>query len=313
MSKLAVIAIGGNSLIKDRTRQTVEDQYDCIVETAEHIVKLIEKNINVVITHGNGPQVGFILLRSEIAKNEIHEIPLPSAGADTQGALGYQIQQAVGNLLRQKNIEKKIATVITQVLVDKNDEAFENPTKPIGPFLSKEEAKSKKTEYGWDIAKDADRGYRRVVASPIPQKIIEQNVIEHLIENNYLVVAVGGGGIPVIQEKNGNLKGIPAVIDKDRASALLAKNLNADFLIISTAIERVFLNFGKENQQEITEMTLTEARKYCNEGHFQKGSMLPKIEASIAFLENGGKEVIITTPELLADAVFGNAGTKIRR
>ena len=313
MSKLAVIAIGGNSLIKDRTRQTVEDQYDCIVETAEHIVKLIEKNINVVITHGNGPQVGFILLRSEIAKNEIHEIPLPSAGADTQGALGYQIQQAVGNLLRQKNIEKKIATVITQVLVDKNDEAFENPTKPIGPFLSKEEAKSKKTEYGWDIAKDADRGYRRVVASPIPQKIIEQNVIEHLIENNYLVVAVGGGGIPVIQGKNGNLKGIPAVIDKDRASALLAKNLNADFLIISTAIERVFLNFGKENQQEITEMTLTEARKYCNEGHFQKGSMLPKIEASIAFLENGGKEVIITTPELLADAVFGNAGTKIRR
>ena len=313
MSKLAVIAIGGNSLIKDRTRQTVEDQYDCIVETAEHIVKLIEKNINVVITHGNGPQVGFILLRSEIAKNEIHEIPLPSAGADTQGALGYQIQQAVGNLLRQKNIEKKIATVITQVLVDKNDDAFGNPTKPIGPFLSKEEAKSKKTEYGWDIAKDADRGYRRVVASPIPQKIIEQNVIEHLIENNYLVVAVGGGGIPVIQGKNGNLKGIPAVIDKDRASALLAKNLNADFLIISTAIERVFLNFGKENQQEITEMTLTEARKYCNEGHFQKGSMLPKIEASIAFLENGGKEVIITTPELLADAVFGNAGTKIRR
>jgi carbamate kinase len=313
MSKLAVIAIGGNSLIKDRTHQTVEDQYDCIVETAEHIVKLIEKNINVVVTHGNGPQVGFILLRSEIAKNEIHEIPLPSAGADTQGALGYQIQQAVGNLLRQKNIEKKIATVITQVLVDKNDDAFENPTKPIGPFLTKEEAKSKKAEYGWDIAKDADRGYRRVVASPIPQKIIEQNVIEHLIENNYLVVAVGGGGIPVIQEENGNLKGVPAVIDKDRASSLLANNLNADFLIISTAIERVFLNFGKENQQEIIEMTLNEAKKYCDEGHFQKGSMLPKIEASITFLENGGKEVIITTPELLADAVFGNAGTKIRR
>ena len=313
MSKLAIVAIGGNSLIKDAKHQTVEDQNDCIIETSEHIVKLIEKDINVVITHGNGPQVGFILLRSEIAKSEIHEIPLPSAGADTQGAIGYQIQQAVGNLLQKKKIDRKIATIITQVLVDKDDTAFSNPSKPIGPFLSEEEAKSKKHEYGWDIAKDADRGYRRVVASPKPIKIIEQNIINSLIINDYLVIAVGGGGIPVIQNDDGSLRGVPAVIDKDRASALLAENLKADFLIISTAIERVCLNFGEENQKEIMEMTLSEAKQYCDEGHFKSGSMLPKMEAAIEFLENGGKEVIITTPALLTDAVFGDAGTKIRR
>ncbi len=311
--KLAVIAIGGNSLIKDATHQTVEDQNDCIIETSEHIVKLIEKDINVVITHGNGPQVGFILLRSEIAKNQIHEIPLPSAGADTQGAIGYQIQQAVGNLLRRKNIDKKIATIITQVLVDKDDIAFDKPSKPIGPFLTKEEAESKKKEYNWNIAKDADRGYRRVVASPYPKKIIELEIIEELINKDYLVITVGGGGIPVIQNENGDLRGVPAVIDKDRATSLLAENLQADILIISTAIECVYLNFGEEDQKKIEKMNLEEAKQYCNEGHFKDGSMLPKIEAAIEFIERGGKEVIITTPELISDAVFGNAGTKIRR
>ncbi|MBC8313037.1 MAG: carbamate kinase [Candidatus Cloacimonetes bacterium] len=308
---LAIIAIGGNSLIKDKTHQTVEDQYDCILETSKHIVKLIEKGLNVIITHGNGPQVGFILLRSELSRDQLHPVPVASAGADTQGAIGYQIQQTLGNLLKKKNIKKSVATVITQVLVDKNDVAFKIPTKPIGPFLTKDEAEEKKREFNWDIIEDAGRGYRRVVASPIPQKIIEQDVIENLISDDFIVIAVGGGGIPVIKNEDGNLKGVPAVIDKDRASALLAQNLKAEYLIISTAIEQVFLNFGKENQQAISKMTLAEAKKYCTEGHFQKGSMLPKIESAIEFLESGGKEVIITTPALIVDAVSNKAGTRI--
>ena len=313
MSKLAVLAIGGNSLIKDKSHQTVDDQYDCIKETAQHIVKLIEQDIQVIVTHGNGPQVGFILLRSEISKDQLHDVPLPSAGADTQGAIGYQIQQAVGNILKKKGINKGVATVVTQVLVDKDDEAFNAPTKPIGPFLSKEEAENKKQQYDWDIVEDAGRGYRRVVASPIPIKIIEQNAIDCLIKNDFIVIAVGGGGIPVIEDENGNLSGVPAVIDKDRASSLLARNLKADYLIVSTAVEQVYLNFGTKNEKAISSMTLAEAKRYCTEGHFMKGSMLPKIESAIEFLEGGGKEVIITTPEFIADAVAGKAGTRIVR
>ncbi len=311
MSKLAILAIGGNSLIKDKEHQTVEDQYDCIYETSKHIVKLIEQGINVIVTHGNGPQVGFILLRSELSKGQLHEVPVPSAGADTEGAIGYQIQQAVGNILKRKGIEKEVATIITQVLVDKNDPAFQNPSKPIGPFLTKEDAEIKRKQFNWDIIEDAGRGYRRVVASPIPIKIIEQEAIETLAKCGFIVVAVGGGGIPVIEDENGDLKGVPAVIDKDRASTLLAKNLKADYLIISTAIEQVYLNFEKEDQRAISKMTLQEAKQYCSEGHFKAGSMLPKIESAIEFLEAGGNEVIITTPELLADAVAGKVGTRI--
>jgi len=313
MSKLAILAIGGNSLIKDKQHQTVEDQYDCIYETSKHIVKLIEQGINVIVTHGNGPQVGFILLRSELAKEQLHEIPIPSAGADTEGALGYQIQQAVGNILKSKGIRKGVVTVITQVLVDKNDDAFQNPSKPIGPFLTEEDAQTNKEQFGWDIIEDAGRGYRRVVASPIPIKIIEQDAIETLAKNDFIVIAVGGGGIPVIEDENGYLNGVPAVIDKDRASSLLAKNLKADYLIISTAIEQVYLNFGTENEKAISKMTLNEAKQYCSDGHFKPGSMLPKIESAIDFLESGGNEVIITTPEFLADAVDGKAGTRIVR
>ena len=313
MSKLAVLAIGGNSLIKDKEHQTVEDQYNCIYETSKHIVKLIEQGINVIVTHGNGPQVGFILLRSELAKGQLHEVPIPSAGADTEGAIGYQIQQAVGNILKEKGIQKGVATVVTQVLVDKNDDAFQNPSKPIGPFLTEEDAQANKEQFGWDIIEDAGRGYRRVVASPIPIKIIEQDAIEALAKNDFIVIAVGGGGIPVIEDENGFLKGVPAVIDKDRASSLLARNLKADYLIISTAIEQVFLNFGTEDERAISKMTLQEAKKYCTDGHFKAGSMLPKIESAIDFLEAGGKEVIITTPDLLADAVAGKAGTRIMK
>ena len=311
MPKLAVVAIGGNSLIKDKNHQTVEDQYNCIFETSQHIVKLIEEGMNVIITHGNGPQVGFVLLRSEISKKQLHEVPIPSAGADTQGAIGYQIQQSLGNILKEKGIKKNVITIITQVLVDKHDVAFKQPGKPIGPFLTEEDALMKKKKYGWDIIEDAGRGFRRVVASPIPIKIIEEDAIENLIRNGFIVIAVGGGGIPVIEDGYGNLIGVSAVIDKDRASALLARNLKADYLIISTPVKNVYLNYGSEEQKAISEMSLQEAKQYCAEGHFKKGSMLPKIESAIDFLENGGKEVIITTPELIADAVVGKAGTRI--
>ncbi|MBN1949404.1 MAG: carbamate kinase [Candidatus Cloacimonetes bacterium] len=311
MNKLAVVAIGGNSLIKDKTRQTVEDQYDCIVETSRHIIALIEMGLNVIITHGNGPQVGFILLRSELSKNHIHEIPFPSAVADTQGAIGYQIQQSVCNLLQEKGLIREAVTVITQVLVDKNDPAFLNPSKPIGPFLAREEAEIKKHQFGWEIIEDAGRGYRRVVASPIPRQIIEKDAIKKLISNGFIVIAVGGGGIPVIENDRGFLEGVPAVIDKDRASALLAADLKADYLIISTSVEQVYLNFGRGDQQALSQLTANQARQYCREGHFKAGSMLPKIESAIQFLEKGGREVIITTPELIASAITGKAGTRI--
>ncbi len=291
--------------------QSVEDQHDSIRETVKRIVEIIESGINVVITHGNGPQVGFILLRSELAKEYLHEIPLPSAGADTQGAIGYQIQQSVSNLFLKKGIKKSVATIITQVLVDQKDPAFLQPSKPIGPFFTKEEAEEKRRLFNWDIIEDAGRGFRRVVASPYPLEIIEEDAIADLIRNNFVVIAVGGGGIPVIRNDKGELKGVAAVIDKDRASRLLANKLNAELFIISTAVENVYLNFGQDDQIALDQITLAEAKKYCQEGHFKKGSMLPKIESAIEFLEAGGKEVIITTPELIAAAVKRKAGTRI--
>lgn len=312
MGKKVVIAIGGNSLIKDKQHQTVEDQYQAAYETSVHIAGLIKKGYNVVVTHGNGPQVGFILLRSELSKNVLHEVPLDFCGADTQGSIGYTIQQTLGNNLKKMGLDKKVVTVVTQVLVDKNDPSFQNPSKPIGPFYNKEEALKLQQERGWDIKEDAGRGYRRVVPSPIPKQIIEEDAIKCLVDQGFIVVGVGGGGIPVIEDENGNLKGVAAVIDKDRASALLATRIQADMFIISTAVEKVYLNFGKPDQKPIDQMTVAEAKKYMEEGHFKPGSMLPKIESAIHYLEQvkHGK-VIITNPENLERAVDGETGTHI--
>ena len=311
MSKLAVIALGGNSLIKDKTKQSVHDQYLAAYESCEHIVDIIESGYNVVITHGNGPQVGFILLRSELARNKIHEVPLDSCGADTQGALGYNFQQALWNIMKKRGIDKTAVTVVTQVIVDKNDPAFQNPTKPIGSFYSAEEAEERKKS-GWIMTEDAGRGYRRVVASPLPKEIVEEKAIESLIEKGFIVICTGGGGIPVIKNDKGELEGVPAVIDKDYASALLAGNIKSDVFIISTAVEKVYLNFGKENQQALDNVTLEDIKKYLEEGHFKPGSMLPKIKAAISFLENGGKEVIITDPPHIKEAIDGKTGTHIK-
>ena len=309
--KVAVVAIGGNSLIKDKTRQSVPDQYEATRETCEHIASMIAGGWDVVITHGNGPQVGFALRRSELAAHELHEVPLDSCGADTQGAIGYMLQMALHNEFAIRGLKKQAVTVVTQVLVDHNDPAFQNPTKPIGSFMDEATAKQKQREDGWDIVEDAGRGWRRVVASPIPQKIIEQDAVKNLIDQGFVVVAVGGGGIPVVANGAGRLKGIAAVIDKDYASALLAGGIGADLFLISTAVEKVALDYGKPTQRWLDRLTLAEARQHMAEGHFKAGSMQPKIKAIINFLEAGGKEALITNPENLERALAGETGTRI--
>jgi len=312
--KLAVVAIGGNSLISDKAHQTIEDQYLAAKETTYHIADMIEQGWDVAIGHGNGPQVGFILRRSEIAAKieGMHEVPLDVCGADSQGAIGYALQQNLQNELYQRDIKKKVVTVITQVLVDKDDPAFKNPTKPIGSFMDEPEAKRRETEQNWSVVEDAGRGWRRVVASPKPKEIVELETVQTLLERGIITITVGGGGIPVIDPGDGNYEGVAAVIDKDFASSLLAQNIKADLFVISTAVEKVALNFGKPNEQWLDKMTLAEAKAYLAEGtHFAKGSMAPKIQAIIWFLENGGKQALITDPKNIGRALKGETGTWI--
>jgi carbamate kinase len=311
MSKLAVVAIGGNSLIKDEAHKTVPDQFDAVRETAVHIAEMIARGWNVVITHGNGPQVGFILLRSELSNHVLHPVPLDSCGADTQGAIGYMIQQALHNEFVRRGIQRQCVTVVTQVLVDSNDPALHNPSKPIGSFYKEEEARAKMKSQRWAMVEDAGRGWRRVVPSPIPKEIIERDAIDTLIKNGFIVAAVGGGGIPVIRDNAGKLSGIEGVIDKDLASSLLATELQADLLLISTAVEKVALNFKKPDQRDLERITLSEARQYYKEEHFAKGSMGPKIQAVINYLERGGRAALITMPEAIDKALAGQTGTWI--
>jgi carbamate kinase len=312
--KLAVVAIGGNSLIRDEKRVSVEDQYLAAKETTYHIADMIEAGWDVAIGHGNGPQVGFILRRSEIAAKVegMHEVPLEVCGADSQGAIGYALQQNLQNELHKRRIQKNVATVVTQVLVDKDDPAFEKPTKPIGGFMNEEDAKRRAREQGWTVVEDAGRGWRRVVASPQPKEVVELPTVKTLLEAGTVVVTVGGGGIPVVDTGDRQLKGIAAVIDKDYASSLLARLIQADLFLISTAVEKVALNFGKPNQKWLDSITLEEARGYLAEGtHFAKGSMAPKVQAIIWYLENGGKQALITNPENIGRALRGETGTWI--
>ena len=308
---LAVIAIGGNSLIKDNQKMTVVDQYAAAGETSHHIAALVAAGYRVVVTHGNGPQVGFILLRSDLAKNVLHQVPLESCVADTQGAIGYQVGQTLANELRRQNLHKPVVTVVTQVLVAPDDPAFQNPTKPIGPIYTEEDAQKHAAADGWTLKEDAGRGWRRVVASPKPLAIIEEETIRLLLQQDVIVIAVGGGGIPVVENAAGDLEGRAAVIDKDLASCLLAKNLKADLFIISTGVDKVAVDFKKPTQRFLDTLTVAEARKYLAEGQFPAGSMGPKIEAAIDFLVHGGKKVIITQPHLLEDAIAGRNGTHL--
>ncbi|MCC6192196.1 MAG: carbamate kinase [Anaerolineales bacterium] len=309
MSNVAVVAVGGNSLIKDEKRRTVPDQYVAAAESMHHIADMLAAGWKVVVTHGNGPQVGFILRRSELGRHELHEVPLDSCGADTQGAIGYMFQKALHNEFKHRGMARQAVTVVTQVLVDRGDPAFQNPTKPIGSFMSEVEARAKIQSEGWSMVDDAGRGWRRVVASPKPQRIVERDAILALVDRGFVVIGVGGGGIPVVEDENGNLVGVEAVIDKDYASALLANTLPADLFVISTAVEKVALNFNKPNQRWLDRLTLAEARQYQSEGHFQKGSMGPKIDAIISFLERGGQQALITNPENIGRALAGETGT----
>jgi carbamate kinase len=312
--KIAVVAIGGNSLIRGAGHQSVEDQREAAKETTGHIAEMIAAGWRVAIGHGNGPQVGYILRRSEIAAKVegMHEVPLDVCGADSQGAIGYALQQTLQNWLFMRNIHTNVATVITQVLVDSDDPAFLNPTKPIGGFMDEEEARRREATMGWSVVEDAGRGWRRVVASPMPKEVVELDTVRALINAGVVVISVGGGGIPVVDKGAGEYVGIAAVIDKDYASSLLAQSIHADLFLISTAVEKVALNYGKPDQQWLDRMTVSEAKRYLAEGtHFARGSMAPKIQAAIWYLETGGKRAIITTPENIFRAVRGETGTHI--
>lgn len=311
-SKLIVIAIGGNSLILDDKHVTIKSQFEAAVETAKHIARLIKEGNRVVIAHGNGPQVGFILRRSEIAAKELHSVPLDSCVADTQGSIGYQLQMALDNELNKLGVhDVDVATVVTQVVVDGDDPAFKNPTKPVGSFMTKEEADSRIKNDGWNVKEDAGRGYRRVVASPKPKAILELNSVKKLLDAGIVTIAAGGGGIPVVKNSDGSITGKEAVIDKDLAAALMAKDLKADLFVISTAVPKVCVNFGKPDQKAIDKMTTEDAKKYIDEKQFAPGSMLPKVQAMIDFVETTGNIGLITDPSNIYDALYGSAGTKI--
>ncbi len=312
-SPLMVVAIGGNALIKDKAHQSVPDQMAALEETSHHLAALVEDGWRVAIGHGNGPQVGFILRRSELSAHELHEVPLDVCGADTQGAIGYELQQAMGHDFARLGIDKQAVTIVTQVEVSRDDPAFTHPTKPIGSFLDDEMAARRQAD-GWTVVEDAGRGKRVVIASPIPTRIVELPAVKVLAAAGFVVITVGGGGIPVARDAAGNLHGVPAVIDKDFASSLLASELGADVFVIATAVERVALDFGKPEQRWLDSLTLEEAKRYLAEGtHFAAGSMAPKIEACIWYLERGGREAIITDPPHLREAVRGQAGTHIVR
>jgi carbamate kinase len=310
--KSAVVAIGGNSLIKDKQHQSVRDQYIAAGETCWHVASMIKDGWDVAIGHGNGPQVGFILRRSELASHELHEVPLDVCGADSQGAIGYALVQNLENDFRRLDLDRHAVAVVTQVEVDANDPAFQSPSKPIGSFMDEETAMRRRTQDGWAVREDAGRGWRRVVPSPEPIRIVEVGAIRSLIESGFVVISVGGGGIPVVADANGDLSGVAAVIDKDHACSLLATNIGAELFLVTTAVEKVALDFARPTQRWIDRMTLSEAKEYLAQGtHFLAGSMAPKIEAVVDFLERGGSTAIITDPENVERALAGETGTHI--
>jgi len=311
-AKRVVVAIGGNSLIKDKQHQAVADQYEAMRETTASIADMVAIGWEMAITHGNGPQVGFILRRSELSRHELHEVPLDACGADSQGAIGYALQQNMHNHLLARGLEIPVATVVTQVEVSPDDPAWHNPSKPIGSFMTAEVAADRRAREGWAVVEDAGRGWRRVVSSPDPVRIVEADVVRMLLDAGVIVITVGGGGIPVVRRPDGTLEGVDAVIDKDLASAMLATVIEAGLLVITTAVEKVALGWGTSQQRWVDRLTLAEAKAYLAEGtHFAAGSMAPKIQACINYLESGGGEVLITDPEHLPAAIRGETGTRL--
>lgn len=309
----AVVAIGGNALILDGQRGTIAEQYDNAVEMARHIASLVSAGWGIVLTHGNGPQVGFILLRSELVGDSapVPQLSLEMSSADSQGGIGHILALALLNELAARGMPDRVAYVLTHTVVDADDPAFAAPTKPIGPFYSAHQAARKRRRNGWQMVEDAGRGYRRVVPSPQPLRIVESAQIRALVDAGFVVIAVGGGGIPVVETGPGVYRGVEAVIDKDRASALLAASLEVSLLVLSTGVERVAWHFRQPDQRLLDRITAAEAARYLDEGEFPKGSMGPKVEAAVSFLERGGSEVLITTPAALERAIAGETGTRI--
>ena len=305
------MAIGGNSLIKDEQHPSLAGEIEALRETSAHVASMLLRGWDIILTHGNGPQVGFNLLRSELAAHAAPPLPLDVLGAQTQGSIGYLIQQVLGNEMRRVGIRKRIATVVTQTLVDGDDPAFQRPTKPVGRFYTPGEADGLQAERGWRMVEDAGRGWRRVVPSPMPIEIIERLTIKGLVYQSIVVIAAGGGGIPVVRAPEGDLRGVEAVIDKDLASSLLAQSIGADLFVISTAVERVAVNFGRPDQRDLPAMTAGEAKRYLSQGQFPPGSMGPKILAAVQFVEATGAEALITAPEHMQRALAGETGTRI--
>jgi carbamate kinase len=311
--KLAVVAVGGNALIRDKYHESIPDQSREAAVTSRHIAEMIEAGWNVVMTHGTGPQVGFILRRSELALEEVPPVPMDYADADLQGGIGYMFLKALHNEFRKRRLNRKAVAIVTQTLVDRNDPALANPSKPIGSHMDKETAQRLARRQGWVVKEDAGRGWRRVVPSPLPQAIVELAAIKELAHSGFVVIACGGGGIPVVEDEEGNFTGVEAVIDKDLASSLLARGIGADLLMISTGVEKVAINFNKPHQQWLDRMTVAEAKKHYADNQFDKGSMGPKIQAVIEFLEGGGQTGLITNPENIGRALAGKTGTFIVR
>lgn len=307
--KLAVVAVGGNALIQQKEKESLPDQYAAVCLTMPHVVDMVQNGWRVIVTHGNGPQVGFILRRSELSAHELHSIPLDYCGSNTQGSIGYMFQTALRNEFKRRGMPNSAATVVTETLVDRNDPAFKNPSKPIGSFMDEQTALQHRDADGWSVMEDAGRGWRRVVASPRPVRIVQQDAIMSLVNAGFTVVGVGGGGIPVIENENGEIEGVEAVIDKDLASALFASSINADLFLISTEVEKVAINFNKPDVQWLDRLSVEEAKKYLAEGQFGKGSMEPKIKAVLDFLECGGKKALITNPENMLRALRDETGT----
>jgi carbamate kinase len=306
-----VIAVGGNALIRRGERGTIEEQAAHTDACMTHVAKMAQKGFPVVITHGNGPIVGNIVIQMECARNTVPPMPLYIADADSEGGIGFIIQQSLYNHLKGRIKDRGVVTVVTQVVVDEDDPAFKNPTKPIGPFYTQEEATALEVERGWRMIEDAGRGWRRVVPSPRPVRVVEASVIKRIISGGDIVIAAGGGGVPVAEDAHGSLKGVDAVIDKDLASSLLARQVGAKTLIILTSVDNVYLDYGKPDQKALQKLSVEEAKAWLADGQFPPGSMGPKIEAAVDFLEHGGKEVIITSPEMAEAAASGKAGTRI--
>lgn len=308
---IIVVAVGGNALIRDQSHVSLYDQYDSVVATVPHIVDLIAAGKNVVVTHGNGPQVGFLLRKSELSSAELPPAPLDYCGSNTQGSIGYMFEVALFNEFRRRRMPNRAAALVTQTVVARDDPAFRDPSKPVGSFMDEEHAKRHRDEDGWTVVEDSGRGWRRVVPSPKPLRIVQQEIVATLVEAGVTVIAAGGGGIPVVEEADGTLSGVEAVIDKDLASALLANSIGAGLFLIATEVEKVCLDFKKPTERKLDRLSAAEARRYAADGQFGKGSMEPKIRAVLDYLDRGGGEAVITNSEHMTRALRGETGTRI--